>query len=89
MTRVRIINHTYTLGVCVCGNKVRSYFKISQHIIGTILFADDQGLITKAGGLRWALYTYYIIYIKYHLQGNIKISTVKQKSWHLKELSTL
>jgi hypothetical protein len=44
-------------------NKVRSYFEISQDSIGSVLFADDQGLTAKAGDLRWALY------MKYHLQG--------------------
>ena len=53
--------------VCVCvDNTIRlreNKVRFSQDSIGSILFADDQGLIAEAGDLRWTLY------MKYHLQG--------------------
>jgi hypothetical protein len=50
--------------VCVCvffvDNTIRlreNKVSCSQDSIGTILFADDQGLIAEAGELRWTLYS--------------------------------
>jgi hypothetical protein len=65
------VKETMHVCVCVCvdntirqrENKVRCYLERSQDSIGTIFFADDQGLFVKAGDVRWALY------MKYHLQG--------------------
>ena len=70
-------------------NKLRYHFWINQNILDTVLFADDQTIIAKTEDDSPAgiIYTYILNIIYKDL--SFKISAVKQKSWHWKEVHTL
>jgi hypothetical protein len=67
-------------------NNLTNHFQINQNVINTTLFADDQAIIPETEkDLQHALHKLNIICKEY----NLKISTVKTKVRHLKEVSML